>query len=74
MSLPCQIVIEDFNRPQTQRHLFTEVNRTTVPGKLADMQVAAAGQSAERLPILQNHVVELTVRMVGGPACCDCKI
>ena len=65
--LACQIVIEDFSRPQTQRHLFTEVNRTTVPGKLAEMQSLLPGK-VESIANTQNHVVELKVTMVGGPA------
>ena len=65
--LACQIVIEDFNRPPAQRHLFTEVSRTTVPGKLADAQALLPG-TVRSDNGMQNHEVELTVTMVGGPA------
>ena len=34
--LACQIVIEDFNRPIGQRHIFTKVSKTTVPGASLD--------------------------------------
>ena len=72
--LACQIVIEDFNRPKEQRHLFTEVSRTTVPGKLAEMQALLPGKVQSEHADMQNHVVELRRAMVGGPAWCVCKI
>ena len=65
--LACQIVLEDFNRPQGQRHLFAEVSRTTVPGTLAETASLTAGYGAERRADMQNHVAELTTAMVGGP-------
>ena len=65
--LACQIVIEDFNRPLKQRHFFTEVSRTTVPGKLADAQGLLPGR-AQSDTGMQNHEVELAVAMVGGRA------
>ena len=65
--LACQIVIEDFNRPLAQRLLFTEISRATVPGKLADTQALLPG-SVQSVANTQNHVVELEVAMVGGPA------
>ena len=65
--LACQVVIEDFNRPLEQRHLFTEINRLTVPGKLKDASVLLPG-TVQSDAGMQNHVVELAVGMVGGTA------
>jgi hypothetical protein len=60
-------VIEDFNRPLGQRHLFTEISRLTVPGKLEDTQALLPG-TVQSDAGMQNHVVELPVGMVGGRA------
>ena len=65
--LACQIVLEDFNRPQGQRHLFAEVGRTTVPGTLAEIQALLPGTVQSGDADMQNHVAELTTAMVGGP-------
>ena len=65
--LACQIVLEDFNRPQGQRHLFAEVSRTTVPGTLAETQALLPGTVQSGDADMQNHVAELTTAMVGGP-------
>jgi hypothetical protein len=34
--LACQIVVQDFNRPQAERKLFTLVDRTSVPGSTVE--------------------------------------
>ena len=65
--LACQVVIEDFNRPLGQRHLFTEISRTTVPGTLAEIQALLPG-TVQSDAGMQNHAIELAVGMVGGPA------
>jgi hypothetical protein len=65
--LACQVVLEDFNRPLAERHLFTEISRTTVPGTLAEMQALLAGTVQSGDADMQNHVVELTTATVGGP-------
>ena len=39
-----------------------------MPGTLAETASLTAGYGAERRADMQNHVVELTAAMVGGPA------
>jgi hypothetical protein len=66
--LACQIVVEDFNRPSGERHLFTEISPTTLPGTLAEMQALLPGTVQRGDAEMQNHVMELTAAIVGGPA------
>ena len=63
--LACQIVIEDFNRPLAQRRLFAEIDRTTVPGTLVDIQALLPG-TVQSDAGMQDHEVELAVGIVGG--------
>ena len=40
VELACQVVMEDFQRPRVERHVFTDVDRNTIPGQLEMVEVS----------------------------------
>ena len=66
VELACQVVIEDFQRPREERHVFTEVDRTTIPGQLAMLEVSLPGKVRDNGSVA-SHEILVSALTVSGP-------
>jgi hypothetical protein len=66
MELACQVVVEDFQRPRNERHIFTHVDRSTTPGELATVQAVLPGKIVD-LSNVASHQVAVPASTVYGP-------
>lgn len=66
IDLACQVVIEDFNRPSSERKVFRLVDRDTVPGEIKRSEAALTGK-VDDMGEMVTHTVALDARFVGGP-------
>ena len=64
--LACQIVVQDFNRPQGERKLFTFVDRASVPGQLLNVEKKLPGK-VSNMDQLRTHTVRGQFTSAGGP-------
>ena len=65
IDLSCQVVIEDFNRPRSERQVFRRVDRDTVPGEITRTQAALRGK-VDDMGQMVTHTVRYDARFVGG--------
>jgi hypothetical protein len=65
--LACQIVIEDFNRPADERYVFRLMERSSVPGQLAQMEASLQGKVNDNGQF-KSHSLEEEVTTVAGPS------
>ena len=63
--LACQIVVQDFNRPQGERKLFTLVDRTSVPGQLLNIEKKLPGKVSD-MDQLKTHAIRGQFAAAGG--------
>ena len=63
--LACQVVLEDFNRPDDERFLFEGLRRNDVPGQLLNLEKPLSGKIFD-MGSLKSHLVEGTITAVGG--------
>ncbi len=66
IDLSCQVVIEDFNRPQGQRLVFGRLTKDAVPGGIAietHHLKGTVGSMDEHV----DHTISLSVQLVKGP-------
>jgi hypothetical protein len=63
--LACQVVIEDFNRPVDERHVFRLIERNSVPGQLVQIQKSLPGKVNDNGQF-KSHSLEEEVRTVAG--------
>ena len=66
VELACQVVIEDFQRPRGDRHVFTDVDRTTTPGQLAMVEVSLPGKVRDHGSVVK-HELSVPASTVSGP-------
>ena len=66
MELACQAVVQDFQRPRKERHIFTHVDRSTIPGQLATVEAVLPGKVAD-LSNAALHQLTIPVSTVSGP-------
>ena len=66
MELACQAVVQDFQRPRKERHIFTHVDRSTIPGQLATVEAVLPGKVAD-LSNVALHQVTIPISTVSGP-------
>jgi hypothetical protein len=66
MELACQVVVQDFQRPRKERHIFTHVDRRTTPGQLATVEAVLPGKVAD-LSNVALHQVTIPISTVSGP-------
>jgi len=67
IDLACQIVIQDFNRPRSERRLFTRLEKDTVPGDIKRATYTLPGKVND-MSKLHSHNLSLDVTLVGGPS------
>ncbi len=68
MELACQVVVQDFQRPRKERHIFTHVDRRTTPGHLATVEAVLPGKVAVAdFSNVVLHQVTIPVSTVSGP-------
>ena len=65
--LACQVVIEDFNRPASERYVFGLIERSSVPGQLVQMEKRLPGKVNENGQF-KSHSLEEEVTTVAGPS------
>jgi len=65
--LACQIVVEDFNRPQGERIVFQHLDRNSVPGQLIDLEQNLSGKVAHG-GLLMPHSLRGEITTVQGPS------
>ena len=65
IDLSCQVVIEDFNRPRSERRVFRRVDRDTVPGEIIRTDVGLRGK-VDDMGQMVTHTVKFDARFVGG--------
>jgi hypothetical protein len=65
IDLSCQVVIEDFNRPRSERKVFRQVDRDTVPGEIIRTEAGLRGQ-VDDMGQMVTHTVKFDARFVGG--------
>lgn len=65
IDLSCQVVIEDFNRPRSERKVFRRVDRDTVPGEIIRTQATLRGK-VDDMGQMVTHTVKYDARFVGG--------
>ena len=63
IDLSCQVVIEDFDRPENQRLLFKGLTKETVPGGIVTETLELEG-SVDNIDQLVEHSVLLPARLV----------
>ena len=66
VELACQVVIEDFQRPRAERHVFTDVDRNTIPGQLEMAEVSLPGKVADHSSVA-THEISVSASTVSGP-------
>jgi hypothetical protein len=59
------VVIEDFNRPRSERKVFRQVDRDTVPGEIIRTEAGLRGQ-VDDMGQMVTHTVKFDARFVGG--------
>jgi hypothetical protein len=65
IDLSCQVVIEDFNRPRSERKVFRQVDRDTVPGEIIRTEAGLRGK-VDDMGQMVTHTVKFDARFVGG--------
>jgi hypothetical protein len=65
--LACQVVIEDFNRPEDDRYVFQLIERNSVPGQLVQMEKSLPGKVNDNGQF-KSHSLEEEVTTVAGPS------
>ena len=66
IDLSCQVVVEDFDRPQDQRLVFRKISKDTVPGGIATDIKELPGKVKD-MDSFVDHLVEMPARLVAGP-------
>ena len=66
VELACQVVMEDFQRPRVERHVFTDVDRNTIPGQLEMVEVSLPGKVADHSSVA-THEISVSASTVSGP-------
>ena len=66
IDLSCQVVVEDFDRPQDQRLVFRKISKDTVPGGIATDIKELPGKVKDMNSFV-DHFVEMPARLVAGP-------
>lgn len=66
IDLACQVVIEDFNRPRSERRVFHSIDRETVPGEINRVKTLLRGK-VDDMGESVTHSVDFDARFVGGP-------
>ncbi|MEL0008197.1 MAG: hypothetical protein VW686_12715, partial [Luminiphilus sp.] len=66
VELACQVVMEDFNRPQDERHVFKQLDRNTTPGQLTRAEVVLPGK-LEDPSAMATHEISVSASTVSGP-------
>lgn len=66
IDLSCQVVVEDFDRPQDQRLVFRNISKDTVPGGIATDVKELPGKVRD-MDSFVDHLIEMPARLVAGP-------
>lgn len=66
IDLSCQVVVEDFDRPQDQRLVFRKISKDTVPGGIVN-EIKELSGTVSDMDSLVDHVIEMPARLVAGP-------
>lgn len=66
MELSCQAVVQDFQRPRNERRVFTHLDRNTMPGQLALVEVALPGKVKDEKAVVK-HELSVSASTVAGP-------
>ena len=65
--LACQVVIEDFNRPASERYVFRLMERDSVPGQLVRLERSLPGKVTDNYQH-KPHLLRDEVTTVAGPS------
>ena len=65
VELACQVVLEDFNRPQDERHVFKQLDRNMTPGQLTRAEVVLPGK-LEDPSAMATHEISVSASTVSG--------
>ncbi len=66
IDLSCQVVLEDFSRPQSDRRVFTLIEKDSLPGHIAAETSQLSGKVADMESTIA-HRVELHATLVNSP-------
>ncbi len=66
IELACQAVVQDFQRPRNERRVFTHLDRNTIPGQLALVEVSLPGKVRDDRAVV-THELSVSALTVAGP-------